>query len=88
MLGLHVPDTDVTSGQLNLAGYRQVAERLTNEFGPPMVAITLRESLSASDNGWSAALWDAQARAPSITASTTPSAWSIGSAAATASPPA
>ena len=23
-----------------------------------MVAITLRESLSASDNGWSAVLWD------------------------------
>ncbi len=22
VLGLHVPDTDVTSGQLNLAGYR------------------------------------------------------------------
>ncbi len=63
VLGLHVPDTDVTSGQLNLAGYRQVAERLTNELGPPMVAITLRESLSASDNGWSAALWDAGAGA-------------------------
>ena len=63
VLGLHVPDTDVTSGQLNLAGYRQVAERLTSELGPPMVAITLRESLSASDNGWSAALWDARAGA-------------------------
>ncbi len=59
VLGLPVPDTDVTSGQLNLGGYRQVAEQLTREFGPTMVAITLRESLSASDNGWSAALWDA-----------------------------
>jgi 2-dehydro-3-deoxygluconokinase len=59
VLGLHVPDTDVTSGQLNLAGYRKVAEQLTTEFGPSTVAITLRESLSASDNGWSAALWDA-----------------------------
>jgi 2-dehydro-3-deoxygluconokinase len=63
VLGLHVPDTDVTGGQLNLAGYRQVAERLTREFGPTMVAITLRESLSASDNGWSAALWDARSGA-------------------------
>jgi 2-dehydro-3-deoxygluconokinase len=63
VLGLHVPDTDVTSGQLNLAGYREVAERLTRELGPAMVAITLRESLSASDNGWSAALWDARAEA-------------------------
>jgi 2-dehydro-3-deoxygluconokinase len=63
VLGLHVPDTDVTSGQLNLTGYRQVAEQLTREFGPSIVAITLRESLSASDNGWSAALWDAKADA-------------------------
>ncbi|HEY3381114.1 MAG TPA: sugar kinase [Vicinamibacterales bacterium] len=59
VLGLHVPDTNVTSGQLNLAGYRQVAGQVTSEFGPTVVAITLRESLSASDNGWSAALWDA-----------------------------
>ena len=59
VLGLHVPDTDVTTGQLNLAGYRAVAEALTRDLGPTMVAITLRESLSASDNGWSAALWDA-----------------------------
>jgi 2-dehydro-3-deoxygluconokinase len=27
-----------------------------------MVAITLRESLSASDNGWSAVLWDASTK--------------------------
>jgi len=60
VLGLHVPETDVTSGQLNLAGYRLIAEQLTNELGPMMVAITLRESVSASDNGWSAALWDAK----------------------------
>jgi 2-dehydro-3-deoxygluconokinase len=60
VLGVHVPDTDVTSGQLNLDGFRQAAEHVTREFGPPMVAITLRESVSASDNGWSAALWDAR----------------------------
>ncbi len=59
VLGVHVPDTDVTSGQLNLDGFRQAAELVTREFGPPMVAITLRDSVSASDNGWSAALWDA-----------------------------
>jgi 2-dehydro-3-deoxygluconokinase len=58
VLGLEVPNTDVTSGHLNFDGYRSVAERLSKEFGPPLVAITLRESVSASDNGWSAALWD------------------------------
>ncbi len=61
VLGVHVPDTDVTSGQLNLEGFRQAAERVTRDFGPKMVAITLRESISASDNGWSAVLWDAGA---------------------------
>jgi 2-dehydro-3-deoxygluconokinase len=59
VLGVHVPGTDVTSGQLSLDGYRDAAERVTRDFGPKMVAITLRESVSASDNGWSAALWDA-----------------------------
>jgi 2-dehydro-3-deoxygluconokinase len=59
VLGVHVPGTDVTSGQLDISGFRQAAERVTREFGPKMVAITLRESVSASDNGWSAVLWDA-----------------------------
>ena len=58
VLGLEVPNTDVTAGHLNLDGYKQVAQRLSKEFGPSLVAITLRESVSASDNGWSAALWD------------------------------
>jgi 2-dehydro-3-deoxygluconokinase len=59
VLGFDVPGTDVTGGQLNLAGYHRVAEQLTDTFGPGMVAITLRQSLSASDNRWSAVLWDA-----------------------------
>jgi 2-dehydro-3-deoxygluconokinase len=63
VLGVHVPGTDVTSGQLNIDGFRQAAERVTRDFGPPMVAITLRESISASDNGWSAILWDASTSA-------------------------
>jgi 2-dehydro-3-deoxygluconokinase len=62
VLGVHVPDTDVTSGQLNVEGFRVAAEQVTRDFGASMVAITLRESLSASDNGWSAVLWDAQSR--------------------------
>ena len=61
VLGIQVPGTDVTSGQLNVDGFREAAGRVTREFGPQMVAITLRESLSASDNGWSAVLWDGDA---------------------------
>ncbi|MEO5894120.1 MAG: sugar kinase [Vicinamibacterales bacterium] len=59
VLGVHVEGTDVTSGQLDLEGFRTAAELVTRDFGPSMVAITLRESVSASDNGWSAVLWDA-----------------------------
>jgi 2-dehydro-3-deoxygluconokinase len=60
VLGLEVPGTDVSAGQLNLEGYKRVAQQLSKEFGPSLVAITLRESMSASENGWSAALWDNQ----------------------------
>ena len=58
VLGVHVAGSDVASGTLDVAGYRAAAERVTREFGPPIVAVTLRESVSASDNGWSAVLWD------------------------------
>jgi 2-dehydro-3-deoxygluconokinase len=60
VLGVPVAGADVIGGSLDVAGYRAAAERVTREYGPPMVAITLRESLSASDNGWSAVLWDAK----------------------------
>jgi 2-dehydro-3-deoxygluconokinase len=59
VLGVHVEGADVTGGHLDIEGFHAAAERVTRDFGPRMVAITLRESVSASDNGWSAALWDA-----------------------------
>ncbi|HYT73696.1 MAG TPA: sugar kinase [Vicinamibacterales bacterium] len=58
VLGIDVEGTDVTEGALDVEGFRRAAEQVTEAFGPPLVAITLRESLSASDNGWSAVLWD------------------------------
>jgi 2-dehydro-3-deoxygluconokinase len=58
VLGIEVAGADVTAGSLDVNAYRVAAERVTNELGPSIVAITLRESLSASDNGWSAVLWD------------------------------
>jgi 2-dehydro-3-deoxygluconokinase len=58
VLGIDVADADVTSGALNVDAYRDAAERVTRDLGPSLIAITLRESLSASDNGWSAVLWD------------------------------
>jgi 2-dehydro-3-deoxygluconokinase len=63
VLGLHVEGTDVTTGQLNLEAYHAVAREITTTFGCAQVAITLRESVSASDNGWSAVLYDKDADA-------------------------
>jgi 2-dehydro-3-deoxygluconokinase len=59
MLGVEVANTEVADGRLDVDAYRDAAERVAREFGVALVAITLRESLSASDNGWSAVLWDA-----------------------------
>jgi 2-dehydro-3-deoxygluconokinase len=58
-LGLEVHGADIAAGRLDPAGYRDVAARVVREFGVAQVAITLRESYSASRNGWSAALYDA-----------------------------
>jgi 2-dehydro-3-deoxygluconokinase len=57
-LGLGVPGVDVGAGRLDPEAYRDVAAAVSRELGPRRVAITLRESRSASDNGWSAVLWD------------------------------
>ena len=62
VLGIQVAGADVTAGRLEHSGFREAAERVTREFGPSTVAITLRESFSASDNGWSAVMWEASAR--------------------------
>ncbi len=58
VLGFEVPGTDVVAGELNLEGYKRVAQQVSRDFGCSLVAITLRESVSASDNGWSAVVWD------------------------------
>ena len=57
-LGVKV-DVDVQSGHLDSEQYRLLAEKVLGEFSNlKMIAITLRESKSASHNGWSACLHD------------------------------
>jgi 2-dehydro-3-deoxygluconokinase len=59
VFGIHAPDTDVTSGEVDAAKYRTVCEALHERFaGLKTVAITLRGSISASHNTWSGILWD------------------------------
>ena len=57
-LGFKPEGTDVTKGELNLDGYKSVFKQMKDKFGFKYIASTLRESHSASDNGWSALLYD------------------------------
>ena len=58
VFGIKAAGADVTTGRLGGEGYREVARLLLKRFGLQKVAITLRESYSASDNGWSGLLYD------------------------------
>jgi 2-dehydro-3-deoxygluconokinase len=57
-LGFHSKETDVTKGELNLDGYKDVFRQMKEKFDFKYIASTLRESYSASDNGWSALVYD------------------------------
>ena len=58
VFGIEAENTDITGGKLNKEGYVSVARKLAERFGFEKVAITLRTSLSASDNNWAAMLFD------------------------------
>jgi len=57
-LGFKAKDTDVTKGELNLEGFKDVFKQMKEKFGFKYIASSLRESHSASDNGWSALVYD------------------------------
>lgn len=62
VLSIHAEDTDVESGKLAIDKYPQVAQEIIRQFGNvSRVAITLRESISASHNNWGAMLYDRDA---------------------------
>jgi 2-dehydro-3-deoxygluconokinase len=63
VLGIPIARSDVTKGRLDTDAYHAAAARAVAEHGIQKVAITLRESLSASENGWSALLYDARTKA-------------------------
>jgi len=60
VFGIHAEGTDITSGKVNHEGYINVAKQLKERFGFKKVAITLRGSVSASDNKWAAMLYDGE----------------------------
>lgn len=59
VLGIKPQENDIEAGKLNKKGYIAVADEIAQKYGCQYVAVTLRESYSASRNGWSALLYDA-----------------------------
>jgi 2-dehydro-3-deoxygluconokinase len=57
-LGFKPGKSDVTTGELDLEGYKDIFKQMKDKFGFKYVGSTLRESYSASDNGWSAMIYD------------------------------
>ncbi len=52
------PDADVEGGKTDAAGYQGIFKQMRNEFGFKYVVSTLRESFSATHNGWKALIYD------------------------------
>lgn len=64
MLGITAGKTDVHKGQLDIERYPDVAGKIVQQFpNVKQVAITLRESISASHNNWGAMLYEAASEA-------------------------
>jgi len=60
VFGIKADDTDISGGKLSHDGYKSVARQLKERFGFKKVAITLRGSISASDNNWAGMLYDGE----------------------------
>lgn len=58
VLGIKATDTDVNNGRIKKEGYIDVARQICRQYGCKYVAFTLRESFSASRNGWSGLLYN------------------------------
>lgn len=58
VFGIKAEHSDVNKGEIDEQSYASVARQLQQNFNFKYVAITLRESISASDNNWSAILYD------------------------------
>ena len=56
VFGIRAEDSDVSDGRLSVEGYKDVAKKLKKRFDLKAVAISLRESVNANFNRWSASL--------------------------------
>ena len=62
-LGFH-PEADGCAGKTDAEGYKETFRAMASEFGFRYVASTLRESYSASHNGWKALIYDSRETNP------------------------
>ena len=60
VFGIKAADTNISGAKLSHEGYKSVASQLKERFGFDKVAITLRGSISASDNNWAGMLYDGE----------------------------
>ncbi|MGN0729547.1 PfkB family carbohydrate kinase [Treponema sp.] len=58
VFGIAAADTDIENGKLNAEGYKNVALQLAEKYGFKKVAITMRSSINANRNKWSALFYD------------------------------
>lgn len=58
IFGIKPSKTDIKKGILDKSGYTELAYKMIDKFGFKYVATSLRESYSATRNGWSAMLSD------------------------------
>ena len=54
------PDANVEAGETGAAGYHNIFKQMAKEFGFKYVVSTLRESFSATHNGWKALIYDGE----------------------------
>ncbi|MGB7594826.1 MAG: sugar kinase [Erysipelotrichaceae bacterium] len=64
-LGYKPEGTDIKGGHLELEGYKTIFKKMRLDFGFKTIVTTLRESHSASHNGWSALIYDGNEFYPS-----------------------
>ena len=57
VFGIHAENTNLQTGQIDQDGYISVAKQLQSRFNLKTIAITLRGSISASQNNWSGMLY-------------------------------
>ena len=57
VFGIRAEGTDINTGKISREGYIGVARELSERFGCSYVAITLRGSISATDNRWAGMLY-------------------------------